>query len=108
MSAGEIRVDDVGTFYILEVYENDAISTKLDLATEILVGFLLPDGTTLMKTASLVTDGTDGLIQVIFLVNELSVSGDWKWQARVTSGSGVWKSDRQTLPVEGNLPITFP
>ena len=106
MSTGEIRVDDVGTWYTITVYKDGSIADLVD-ATEILIGFLLPDGETLIKTASPVGDGSDGLVRVVFIVDELSVSGDWKWQARITSGSGVWKSDRQTLPVEGNLPITF-
>ena len=84
-----IYVGDIGTAFILEVVDQDGDIVNLaGLTIEIL--FERPDGTVLTKTASLVNDGSDGLMRYLSVDGFLSQAGRWWSQGKITSGGNVW------------------
>ena len=87
-----IKVGDIGT--VFRVTLNDA-NGVLDIsgATVKELKFKRPDNSTLVKTASFTTDGTDGKLQYASIAGDLSIAGDWKMEAFVTLPSGSWTSD---------------
>jgi hypothetical protein len=104
MAANEIHVGDIGTTFEITMYDGDAI-VNLSGANTLQMFFLKPDGsTTLTKTATLVTDGTDGKLKYVTVANDLDTAGTWKIQARIQfDASNDWKSDISKFKVFPNI-----
>lgn len=106
----EIHVDDIGTIFEVTIIDPET-DREMDIsdATETLIYLLKPavDNDTppvrLDKTASFVTDGTNGKIQYATIAGDLDLDGTYKIQARVTTPDGVWNSQIQKLKVKKNL-----
>ena len=98
----EIHVDDVGTALVVTISED---GTAVDIGTATTKQIILqsPDGTTLTKTATLVTDGADGQMQYFTLSGDLDAAGVWKIQARVVLPTGEWRSSVEEFLVYENL-----
>ena len=103
MSANEIHVGDIGTSFQVTLYDSTNI-VDISGATTKTLYFLKPDGTTkLTKTASFLTDGTDGILEYLTISGDLDVSGTWKIQAKVVLPSGEWSSDIGKFKVYDNI-----
>lgn len=102
MPADEIRVGDVGTSLQVTVQDGKSI---VDLSASVIkqIIFKKPDGSTVAKNASFVTDGTDGKIKYTFAASDLSMPGEWLYQAYVTFAASSWKSDIGQFQVYDNL-----
>lgn len=103
MARGEIRVGDNGTKHLITVKDQDKAVVDMSEATTITIYYKKPDGTVISKTGTLVTDGTDGKIQVFLLDSDLTDEGHYKWQGYFIFPLGSWKSDIHDLEIHANL-----
>jgi|LUMF01.1.fsa_nt_gb NRPS condensation-like uncharacterized protein len=63
-----------------------------------------PDGTTVSKTLSFSSDGTDGKVEYQCASTDLDVKGEWESQVYLkASASDVLSSSFVTFPVRDNL-----
>lgn len=105
----DIHVNDIGTMFKLTVKDQNSNIVTLDGSYMLAVNFLLPDGSTLSRTASLYSDGSDGIIQYITTSGDLTQPGSWKQQAVVTKTGGggtitqQWHSNSVKFKVVANL-----
>jgi hypothetical protein len=102
----EIRVGDVGTVIRVTVKDVDATgsSSILDVSgdtVKIILG--KPDGSSLERVASFVTDGTDGLVQYVTQAGEIDMQGTWSLQVQVSNLTGSWKSSVGNFKVYSNI-----
>ena len=101
----EIHVGDIGTIFEITLTDCEDI-VDVSSANILELIFKLPDNaeTILTKTATLVTDGTDGVISYTTIEGDLSISGKWKLQAQIGfPNSTSWKSDIASFKVYSNL-----
>jgi len=101
MAADEVHVNDIGTQFRLTVKDGTDV-VDVSAASTLYIYFYKPDGTILTKTATLVNDGTDGLIQYTTVDGDINVVGRWKLQAYVQLGTSVFYSDVQVFKVHRN------
>lgn len=101
--AAVVHLNDVGTVFELTVIDQDDVVVNISAATTREIVFQKPDGTTVTKTAVVVTDGTDGKMKYISLAGDLDVPGLWHAQAIVTIGTGTWRSTQLHFTVRRNL-----
>jgi hypothetical protein len=102
MAAREIHEGDIGTIFEVTLQDGDAI-VDISAASEMYILFEKADGTTLTKTAVHKTDGTDGILQYVTILDDLTPVGNWKVQAHVVLPTGSWKSDISKFKVYANL-----
>lgn len=99
----EIHVGDIGTAFRATVKDEDGAIVNIASAASMLMWFQKPDGTVVSRTASLVNDGVDGLMQYITQAGDLDQAGSWKSQGVVDIGGGRWHSDISKFKVYANL-----
>ncbi len=105
----EIHLNDIGTVFELTVNEcnnTTGINEVVDIssASSIVLYFLKPDkSTTLTKTATFSTDGTDGKIRYLSETGDLDATGTWKIQGQVQLPTGTWSTDIHSFKVWPNL-----
>ena len=102
MAANEIHVGDIGTSFRVTLMDGTAV-VDLQAATTLNFHFLKPDETTIVRAAALYTDGTDGIIEYLTVLDDLDQDGRWKLQAEVVLPSGTWKSDISCFRVHKNI-----
>lgn len=101
MPKNEIHKGDIGTIFEFTVKDG---SNVVDISSATMeIYFRFASGTTITRTGVLVNDGTDGKMKYTTIVGDLSESGDLSIQAKVTIGSGVWKTDVQNVRIFDNL-----
>lgn len=102
----ELHENDVGT--VLSVTVLDA-QTKLALdlseTTKKVFIFRKPSGTTVQKTASFGTDGSDGVLTYTFVAGDLTPFGSWSVNVYVETILGKWYSSVATFQVHANLAV---
>lgn len=99
----EIHKDDYGTIFRATILdENDAVVDVGDFTTRSFI-FKKPDKSIINKTASLYTDGSDGIIQYTVESGVLDTVGVWQIQAHVIGDTTSWKTDVQEFRVYKNL-----
>lgn len=103
MGAEEIHEGDIGTVFQFTFKDN---GTAIDISTlttrEII--FKKPDKTKLVKTPSLVTDGTDGLVTYTIASGDINQIGMWSAQGRLAlSNTQNWYSDVVQFKVFPNI-----
>ena len=102
MAAEEIHVGDVGTQLVVTVKDNTTV-VDIASATAKYITLKRPDGTSLQKNTSFVTDGTDGQMQYTTVSGDLSICGSWKMQGKVEITSGDFNTDITSFKVYRNL-----
>ena len=102
MAQNEIHKGDIGTTLKTTV-KNASVVVDISAATtkNILLG--KPDGTSLTKSGSFTTDGTDGDLEYATISGDLDQIGCWKLQAHIVTSSGEWKSDLSIFEVYKNI-----
>lgn len=104
MAAEEIRKDDVGTVFKLEIKDQDgAVVNVSGTSVPKDIIFRKPNGTILTKTASYTTDGSDGFIQYTTGSGDLTPVGNWEYQGFVSINAGSWKTDIKNFKLYKNL-----
>jgi hypothetical protein len=95
-----ISINDIGTDLQITITES---GTAVDISAATAVAIMLkkPSGEEVTKTASKLTDGTDGLIHYTTVSGDIDETGTWSYRGRVTfSATQVYHSiDPQTFEV---------
>jgi hypothetical protein len=99
----QIHVGDIGTIIELTVLDQDEIVFPLNTATTLEIIIKSPGGVTTTKTATLSTDGLDGKMRCSLSSTDIDSAGNWKFQARVTTPLGTWRTNQFSKAVQGNL-----
>ena len=103
MAANEIHQYDIGTIFEITLMDGTSI-VDISGATTMEITFQKPDGiTNVIKTAVHTTDGTDGKLQYVTILDDLDIIGTWKKQAFVVLSTGEWSSDIDNFKVHKNL-----
>lgn len=98
-----VQQNAIGVAIIATVKEDGVVVNIAAVSTKQLV-FKKPNGITITKTASFVTDGTDGQLQYITEADFLDASGLWRVQGYVLFPAGFnGRSDITTFQVRDNL-----
>lgn len=100
--ASEIHYGDIGVNFNITVMNGTAV-LDVSNANSINIIFQKPDGSDLTKTATLVTNGTDGNIRYTSVSGDLDQIGTWQIQARVNFGASVFSTDIQKFKVYRNI-----
>lgn len=100
--ASEIHYGDIGVNFNITVMNGTAV-LNVSNANSINIIFQKPDGSDLTKTATLVTNGTDGNIRYTSVSGDLDQVGTWQIQARVDFGASVFSTDIQKFKVYRNI-----
>ncbi len=100
--SNQIFVGDVGTEFRIQITD-EGTAVDLSSATDLIISFRKPDGSLLTVSASLYTDGTDGIIFYRSVDGDLDQSGIFKIQAQVTVGSGIYNSSIGSFKVMCNV-----
>lgn len=100
--ANEIHVNDIGTKFTVTVKDGDDI---VDISTAVTVTFIFkrPDDELFTRTASFVTDGTDGQVYYDIIDEDLDEAGYYKLQLKVNFVNGVFYTNIHTFQVHCNL-----
>lgn len=100
--ASEIHYGDIGVNFNITVMNGTAV-LNVSNANSINIIFQKPDNSDLIKTASLITDGTDGNIRYTTVSGDLDQIGTWQIQAKVDFGASVFSTDIQKFKVYRNI-----
>lgn len=103
--ATEVHVSDIGTILRLTIRDQDKAAIDVSGATTKQIILRKTDqSTTLTKTASNFSDGTDGIIQYTTVSGDLTPAGPWKIQGRIVlSGGADFRTEIKDFDVIGNL-----
>ncbi len=102
MSSQKIQLGDIGTSIRIRVQEDNA-NVDVSLATSMQIFLKKPGGTTLVKIASFVTDGVDGLIHYISVSGDIDEIGTWKTQGFVELSQGDFFTEVASFKVNRNI-----
>jgi hypothetical protein len=86
---------DTGTLFRLTVEDDGTVVNVANASTKFLV-FVKPDGSSVQKTASFTTNGTDGKVQYQAEAGVLDQIGVWKCRAKFTGLDG-WSGHSSPL-----------
>lgn len=104
MACNEIHVGDIGTVFQATI-QDDCSGAIVDISGAIAMNlvFQKPDGTVVSQTAVHLTDGTDGIMQYVTVLDDLDQAGSWKIQGFVQLPTGSWSTDIHKFKVYSNL-----
>ncbi len=103
MAVDEIHLNDLGTDLVVTIKDGTSV---VDISTATTRQLILgkPDGTSLTKSGTFTTDGTDGKLQYTTIVSDLSVIGWWKIQGYIVTSTGKkFRSDIGNFEVHANI-----
>jgi hypothetical protein len=103
MMACGIHQNDIGTEIRVQIVDCNNVAVDISLASNMQILFKKPSGSLLTKSATFVTDGSDGYIYYTIADGDLDEIGSWKVQAIVTLGSYIWHSSFESFKVHRNL-----
>lgn len=104
MATGEIHAGDIGTAFRATIRDESGNIKDLSSASLLQLIFRKPDSTLLTKTATLYTNGVDGIIQwSTTSASDLDLVGPWKIQGKVVISGATHRSDVQSFDVFPNL-----
>jgi hypothetical protein len=101
--ADALRQYDYGGYIEATVYDLDDEVVDLSTATALHFVFQRPDDVIVSKTASVVTDGTDGKMRYLFADGDLALSGIWEYQVVLVFSGAEFYSDLGTFFVQRAL-----
>jgi hypothetical protein len=100
----EIHAGDIGTRFEITVLENGA-AMDLSTSSSVQFSFRKPDQTIATRTASFITDGTDGKVKYITQEGDLDQKGAWRLQVHVVFTDTRWHSNIQNFTVYENIKL---
>ena len=98
----DVRLNDIGTAFRATIRDEDDAVVNVSGGT-FTMRFRKPDGTTVDKTATLVTDGSDGQIQYVSQSGDINQAGEWRVQGVVTLTTNTWRTAHKRFNVGANL-----
>lgn len=99
----EIHVGDIGTELRLRIVDGCGVPVDISSATTLEICVKTPSGGVKTFTASETTDGTDGRLSYITVMDDLDEDGTWEIQAHVITPSSEFRSQIQTFVVKPNI-----
>jgi hypothetical protein len=99
----EIHVGDVGTRFIVTVYNQNSQLIDLGIATSLTIRFRNPSGVSSDKTAVLYTNGSDGKLMYELESGDIDISGKWSYQVIVSFAGGTWHTNITEFTVYPNI-----
>jgi hypothetical protein len=104
MSAGEIRVNDVGTVFELTVTDASG-AVDISGATTKQISLEPPTrANKVTKAATFTTDGTDGKMLYTTVAGDLDEAGSWRVQGYVVlDANNEFRTDIHTVTVHENI-----
>ena len=103
MAANEVHQNDIGTKFLVTIKDgSDAVNVASATSTKQII-FKKPSGTSMTKTASFNSDGTDGKIYYTVVADDLDEVGTYEIQGKVVITDGTFYTDIQTFKVHRNL-----
>jgi hypothetical protein len=100
--ACEVHVDDVGTRFLATIKDCGDV-VNVSGASYLTFTFKKPDDSSINRTASIYTNGTDGKIYYDTVAGDLDQAGLYKLQGRVALASGTYYTDIYSFQVNCNL-----
>lgn len=100
-----IHQSDKKTTLTATVVDDNGDAVDISGATTMTFVLEKPDGTVTTKTASFLTDGTDGIVKYDTVTDDFDVSGLWHFQAYIdiSTGDTVFHTDIEQFEVKTNL-----
>lgn len=95
---------DIGTH--LDVTVTDAstnAAVNVSSATTLEYRLRKPDGSRITRTATFVTDGTNGQLRYTTIAGDIDQEGAWMLQAKVVYAAGTFFSAKVAFTVHDNL-----
>lgn len=103
-ATAQIFVGDVGTVFKLTVKDEDGTIVDLSTASTLQIKFKKPYASSaITKTATLDTDGTDGVMKYVAIAGDLDTVGTWSIQGHVNIGSLSLSTNISTFEVLATL-----
>ena len=104
MTDYEPKIGDIGTKILITIVDQDSVVIDLSSSTAKNIRFRKPDGTTVIKTATFETDGTDGKIYYISETDFWDLAGSWTYEGHVIFPTTEWTtSDEETITVKARV-----
>lgn len=106
MAIEEVHVNDIGTKFVVEFRDKGKV---LDISSATSVKKIIFNKTKAKNTkvvvqdADFYTDGKDGRIVYISILDDIDIDGDWQIQGYVELSDGKWYSSVDTFTVYPNL-----
>lgn len=98
----DVRLNDIGTAFTATIRDESGVVVNIAGGT-FQMRFRKPDATVVDKTATLVTDGSDGKIQYVSISGDIDQSGEWRVQGVVTLSGSTFRSTIKRFNVGKNL-----
>ena len=95
-----IRLEDVGVDIRLQVKNDDGNIVDISTAAIKEYQFIKPDRNTYKVNADFVTDGKDGLLSYITVIDEINQEGLWELQLYIVFNAGSFHSTKIRFRVE--------
>ena len=103
MAINEIHKGDVGTIFTFTIYDETNTLLNIGSATTKNVIIKKPNNTTLTKSASFYTDGSDGKLSYTTVSGDLDLIGTYYLQCYISMPIGSFYSDINNIQVFNNL-----
>lgn len=99
-----LQVNDIGVALTVKIVQNDG-QTPINLSsfTSPTIYVTRSDGTLITGVATFTTDGSDGLIQYVTQVGDLSIPGIYKIQASYLVSGSLKHASKDVFVVDPNL-----
>src|SRR5689334_2910778 len=101
----EIHIEDVGTNFLVTIYDQNSQIVNLETATSFVIRFGKPDGSSFDKTAILYTDGLDGKVVYALESGDIDMSGRWSYQIIVSFEDTLFHTNVQDFVVYKNIEL---
>ena len=97
------QYNNIGVAFKATIKE-DGVAVDVSAASTKQLKFKRPDGSSFTKTATFVTDGTDGKIQYVTVDGDLNMAGAWTQQGYVAGVGGfTGHSTKRSFNVDSNI-----
>lgn len=94
-----VQLGDVGVDIIVQFLDSDCDPKDISSFTTLSICFEKTDGTTVSKTATFTTDGTDGKIQYLTETGVIDQTGTWRLQGVISKVGAEWRTPIDNLTV---------
>jgi hypothetical protein len=101
--AAKIHKYDIGTKFNFTILDESGTVIDLSVATFKELRFSKPDGSVVTKTPTLTTNGTDGKVYYVTILNDLDQVGEWKVQFKTDLPAWQGYSDIGKFKVYPNI-----
>jgi len=102
MAVNEVHLSDIGTVFEI-TFKDGTSAIDISAASTKQILFKKPDATTLTKSGTFTSDGTDGKLKWVTISGDLDTTGKWEIQGYVVLAGGEWHTDVGEFTVYANI-----